>query len=183
MKKMLFGLLALSLSASIFAAEKTETATMQVQAQLEVVPATADLVIENLTDAGGWNVVAGPITFDHGRVVAGETAVPTPVINENFRVRRGDKAVFGGTVDGTLTVKIGTATEGISLGELLASGGEGVIAHQFGTSSPTVKTSKDATEVPFNIESKVDKLTGKETAGVYRRSETVTVTLTTTTTP
>lgn len=173
MKKMLFGLLALSLSASIFAA--TETATMQVQAQLEVVPATEDLVIENLTDAGGWNVVGSAIVFDHGRVVKGETAVPTPEINENFRVRRGNKSALG---KAGLTVKIGTATatDGISKGTLAS--GSSTIIHQFETIPAEVDTLATTTSVPFHVKSKVAALTGNEVVGVYTRVETVTVTLT-----
>lgn len=170
MKKMLFGLLALSLSASIFAA--TETATMQVQAQLEVVPATADLVIENLTTAGGWNVVGSAIVFDHGRVVKGETVVPTPEINENFRVRRGDNTAL---TAGTLTVDFTTAaTSGISAGNL-ASGGS-TIAHQFETIPEGVVIGADeVTSVPFHVKSKVATLAGTEAVGVHTRVETVTV--------
>lgn len=177
MKKMLFGLLALSLSASIFAA--TETATMQVQAQLEVVPATTDLVIENLTTAGGWNVVGSAIVFDHGRVVKGETVVPTPEINENFRVRRGNNDVLGA---GTLTVDFTTtAANGISEGTLAS--GSSTIAHQFETIPGSVTTATTTTSVPFHVKSKVATLAGTEAVGVHTRVETVTVTLTPTPTP
>ena len=173
MKKMLFGLLALSLSASIFAA--TETATMQVQAQLEVVPATSDLVIENLTTAGGWNVVGSAIVFDHGRVVEGEKVVPTPEINENFRVRRGDNTEL---TAGTLKVDFTTtATAGISKGTLAS--GVSKIAHQFETipTAVTMDATTPVTSVPFHVKSKVASLAGTEAVGVHTRVETVTVTL------
>lgn len=184
MKKMLFGLLALSLSASVFAA--SDTATMQVEAKLEVVPATADLVIEQLTDAGAWNVVGAPITFDHGRVVKKETSVPTPVINENFRVRRADNTAID-TVANALEVRIGnsaTAHTPAAVGSLTISGavpdGEtGTIPHEFRTiPAPAAVAEGQTAPVPFNIESRVDSLTGKEAVGVFRRLETVTVVLT-----
>ena len=179
MKKMLFGLLALSLSASIFAA--TETATMQVQAQLEVVPATADLVIENLTGASSWNVVASPISFDHGKVVKGATDVPFPVLNEDFRVRRADNSPLN-TADGTLTIGIGATTHTSSaVGNLTLSGTATgsdtlTISHEFRTiPNPATIDANRTTPVSFNIESRVDNLAGTEAAGTFRRSETVTV--------
>ena len=177
MKKMLFGLLALSLSASIFAA--TDSATMQVEAQLEVVPATADLVIENLTDAGGWNVVASPISFDHGKVVRGQTVVPTPVINENFRIRRSNNTPLP---DGELDIRIGDfgGHTPNSTGTLTLAGqatpGVAPIPHSFRTiPAPVVIGVGTTAEVNFNIESRVDRLTGNEDIGAHRRLETVTV--------
>lgn len=174
MKKMLFGLLALSLSASIFAAP--DTATMQVQAQLEVVPATTDLVIENLTTAGGWNVVGSAIVFDHGRVVKGETVVPTPEINENFRVRRADSTTATPTYLPAGTLKVDfttTAANGISEGTLAS--GSSTIAHQFETIPGDVNIDATTTSVPFHVKSKVATLAGTEAVGVHTRVETVTV--------
>lgn len=174
MKKILFGLLTLSLSASIFAAENT--ATMQVQAQLEVIPATADLVIENLTDAGGWNVVTNAIVYDHGQIVQGSTVIPTPEINENFRVRRADSTPTTPAYlpAGDLNIAFDSVTTaGISKGTL--NSGSSTIDHQFET-IPTDVTLDGTTEnVQFHVKSKVLALKGTENVGVHTRVQTVTV--------
>lgn len=172
MKKLLLGLLALSLSATAFAANPgTATdASINVEAKLTIVDATDKVVVEELTDAGTWKVVSSVVAFDHGTVTKGSTEVPTPSILKNFRVR---KLAADGTdaLAGTVTVAMGTDTSGLVAGNLIS--GTNKIPHNF-RYNPAPEVGTDLT-AKFNIESNVPELFGTEPVGVYNRVETVAV--------
>lgn len=168
MKKMLFGLLALSLSASIFAAE---TAQMTVEAKLQVLPATDELVIEEKTPAGGWTVVTGISNFDHGTTTV-DGPVPLPKFSKEFRVRRKTNASLG--VGSNVSVEIAGLT--ISPGKLKVAGTE-TLHHTFTTNitNPSVTSDFEPTK-EFSITSEIP-LGQPLVVGSHSRTETVTVTL------
>lgn len=176
MKKILFGLLALSLSAVTFAANPgTDTdASINVEAKLSIVDATDKVVIEQLTDAGTWQVVSTTVAFDHGTVAKGSTTVPTPSLLKNFRVRKLSTA-GADELAGTVAVTMGADSTGSFTGTLKS--GTNTIGHTFRyTPTPIIGTDKIA---KFNIESNVPALVGTEPVGVYNRVETVAVKVTT----
>ncbi len=176
MKKLLFGLLALSLSAVTFAANPgTATdATMTVEAKLNVVDATDKVVIEQLTDAGTWQVVSSTVAFDHGTVAKGTTTVPTPSLLKNFRVRK-LSAAGADELAGTVAVTMGANTNGNFDGTLKS--GTNTIDHTFRyTTTPIIGADKIA---KFNIESNVPTLASNQAIGAYNRVETVAVKVTT----
>ncbi|MDX8336577.1 hypothetical protein [Candidatus Cetobacterium colombiensis] len=166
MKKMLFGLLALSLSASIFAAETTE---MTVEAKLQVLPATDELVIEEKTPAGGWTVVTGISNFDHGTTTE-DGEVPNPKLSKEFRVRRKTNASLG--VGKNVSVEIAGLTS--STGKLKVAGAE-TLDHTFTTNitNPEVTSDLEPTK-PFSITSEIP-LGQTLAVGSHSRTETVTV--------
>lgn len=183
MKKLLFGLLVLSLSAATFAANPgtDSNANITVEAKLQVIAPTTDLVIEHFTKSGAWEPVVNVISFDHGGVIAA-TATPTTVPNSNliekFRIRRADGTILKtktptSTPDYTnISIKIGSDTN--SVGSMIGAGAP--ISHTFKISQPAAST-LEKTEAQFNIESEVKQIAANQVAGVYTRTETVTVAL------
>lgn len=174
MKKLLFGLLALS--AVTFAANPgtATTADMQIEATLAIVDATDKLVIEELTGAGTWKVVSSTVAFDHGTVTKGSTTVPLPSILKNFRVRKLDSTGQTDTLVGTVAVTLDGNNTGTSTGTLTS--GVNSIPHTFRfNSAPLVGTDNTA---KFNIESNIPTLDPAQPVGVYNRVQTVAVNVT-----
>lgn len=183
MKKILFGLLALSLSVTAFAVNPgtSKEATIDVETKLTVIDATGKLVIEELTDAGTWQIVSSTVGFDHGTVVKNSKEVPTSSIIKNFRVRKLDSNggdtlsgdVFVGNAPVSVKMLNDPGTTGNFSGSLKSAANS--IVHNFKyTPTPIIGPDKMA---KFNIESQVPALSGTEPAGVYNRVETVRVTV------
>lgn len=181
MKKILFGLLALSVTAFAVNPGTSNEATINVEAKLTVVDTAGKLVIEELTDAGTWQIVSSTVGFDHGTVVKSSKEVPTSSIIKNFRVRRLDangtdtlsSDPYVGNSPVTVKMESDSGTTGIFSGTLKSAGN--TITHNFKyTPIALIGTDKKA---KFNIESQVPALIGTEPAGVYNRVETVKVTV------
>lgn len=173
MKKLLFGLLALS--AATFAANPgtATSADMQIQATLAIVDATDKLVIEELTGAGTWRVVSAIVSFDHGTVAKGSTTTPIPTLQRSFRVRKLN-ATGGDNLTGTVDIALDGNKTGISNGNL--ESGPNKIDHTF-RFTPTVAASTDKL-AKFNIESSIpNTLSATQAVGLYSRVQTVTVEL------
>ncbi|MBC2853640.1 hypothetical protein [Cetobacterium sp. 2G large] len=192
MKKLLFGLLALSLSAATFAANPgTPTeASMVVEAKLTILPATDDLVIEEQSESGVWGLVTGTSLFDHGTVMASTTddvVIPNPVLARNYRVRRGNDGKLDGTaltppasytnIDIAMGTTAATAAGAIVTGTLSDLDNTNTFTHEFVLrAEPTLTT--DSVAHPFEITSKVASvIPANQDPGVYTRTETVTVAL------
>lgn len=184
MKKLLFGLLAIS--AVTFAANPDpdpnatpDAADINVQATLTVVAPSTALVIEELLDSGVYQPVSSTIVFDHGTVIAGETP-SLPNIAKNFRVRRTDNSVISATAD-KLTITAGSNAENPFIGP----DADNDINHKFfvnqaaqaanDTTTNFVVTSSITTPViPYN--STDGPL--NQTPGVYQKLSTITATVT-----
>ncbi|ERT68266.1 hypothetical protein HMPREF0202_01836 [Cetobacterium somerae ATCC BAA-474] len=185
MKKILLGLLALS--AVTFAANPgtDSSADITIQAKLEVLAATNDLVIEELNDAGNWQPVAKTVEFDHGQVLQSTTSpvdVPTPSLVKSFRVKRANAANLDANSSAApgsyskFSLDIG-GVKGTVAGNMVGTGAP--IPHTFRTTDTTTPSTfaVGTKEIQFNIESIVPKIGTNQAAGVYTRTETVTVTL------
>lgn len=185
MKKILLGLLALS--AVSFAANPgtDSTADITIQAKLEVLAATNDLVIEELNDAGNWQPVTKTVEFDHGQVLQSttlEAEVPTPSLVKSFRVKRANSSNLDANAAGTASsyskysLDIGGA-KGTVPGTMIGTGAP--IAHTFRTTNTTTPSTFAAgtKDIQFSIESIVPKIAMSQAPGIYTRTETVTVTL------
>lgn len=176
MKKLLFGLLALS--AATFAANPgtATSADMQIQATLAIVDATDKLVIEELTGAGTWRVVSAIVSFDHGTVAKGSTTTPIPTLQRSFRVRKLN-ATGGDNLTGTVEIALDGNNTGTSIGNL--ESGLNKINHTF-RFTPTVNVPAASTDklAKFNIESSIpNTLSATQAVGLYSRVQTVTVEL------
>ncbi|MCQ8210971.1 hypothetical protein NON08_00095 [Cetobacterium somerae] len=172
MKKLLFGLLALS--AATFAANPgtATSADMQVQARLAIVDATDKLVIEELNGIGNWGVVSSVVSFDHGSVTKGTTIVPNPTLLRKFRVRK-PNSTGGNSSLGTVAVTLDGNNTGTSTGTLTS--GANSIPHTFKFTSAPVAVSNIAN---FDIESMIPTLAADKAVGIYSRVQTVEVKVT-----
>lgn len=174
MKKLLFGLLAIS--AVTFAANPDpdpnsdpDAADINVQATLTVVAPTTALVIEELLDSGVYQPVSSTIVFDHGTVIAGES-VAKPDIPKSFRIRRTNDAPIGGT---TATIEVGTNKDEKFIGPD-ATG----INHNFVVNSEAYAATKTAMNFVVTSSVKTAVIPSGTIAGVYQKLSTITATVT-----
>ena len=188
MKKIFLGLLALS--AVSFAANPgtTSAADITINAQLEVLPSSTNLVIEQLLPNGNWQPVTSPALFDHGKVTCSTTntvAVPQSNVVKNLRVRRSDNSILlaGTPLPTKATIAFASSTTAVSSGNLVSGTVTGTpaapatIPHTFTLSTTSVTPTATQTSIPFDITSNVPTIAANQLAGVYNRSEGVTVTL------
>ncbi|MGL5369105.1 MAG: hypothetical protein ACRDAG_12490 [Cetobacterium somerae] len=185
MKKILLGLLALS--AISFANPGTDnSSSITINSQLEVLPANTKLVIEELLPNGNWQPVTSSTLFDHGKVIAsaaGSVNVPQSNVVKNFRIKRSTGTITGGKT--TITFRASaTPLSAISSGNLTTANNPtgnftiGTIPHTFRLSM-TEYTHPGAglPYIPFDIASHVPTISANQLAGIYNRTEDITVLL------
>lgn len=119
MKKILFGIMALSLSMAAFGAANASTTSVPVMVQCNVIAAPTGLVI---TDEAGQ--VLTELNIDHGNIVkptVGSTVAADPTAYKIFKVQRYDNGApvaIGSTDASTLKVSLKNGT-GAGLNETL----------------------------------------------------------------
>lgn len=174
MKKLLFGLLAIS--AVTFAANPDpdpnatpDAADINVEATLTVVAPSTALVIEELLDSGVYEPVSSTVQFDHGTVIAGET-VSQPDISKSFRIRRTNNTA----IDGTATA----ITAGTNKDEKFIGPDTTGIDHSFVVNSEAYDATKTAMNFVVTSSVKTPVIPVATVAGVYQKLSTITATVT-----
>lgn len=127
------------------------------------------LVIESLDNSGNWSSINSPITFIHGKVIAGEK-IPTPSINKNFRVRRLNNATLGST---NITLTINNQTSPLLLNESsIPHSFTGVLDSNNNTATATTKIFSIISAVPLT------PLPINQTVGIYEKTSDVIINIT-----